>query len=269
MTSGRSSNAFSMASSPSAAVATRNPRNSRYSAKISRPWSTSSTTSTSGALAASPAGHAVLGFAGQIEGERGALAEPADQGDAAVEELGEAAADRQAEPGATLARGRRSCWPARRPRRSSSGSPSAMPMPVSVTAIEISPVPRSCSRRMATDPSGVNFRAFDSRLSTICLTFWRSVSISGSVGGRSRVDRQPGAGDHRLDLGHHLVDQLGQADALDLHRHLARLDAGDVQEVVDDGEQVAGVGVDPRQLVLLRRLSVRPRPPRAAGRCSP
>ncbi len=124
-------------------------------------------------------------------------------------------------------------------------------MPVSVTAMEISPTGAWCSRRMPTEPSGVNFRAFESRLMTICLTFWRSVSITGRSGERSRVTARRVPGDHRLDLGHHLVDQLGEEDALDLDGHLAGLDAGDVQQVVDHRQQVAGVGVDARQLVRL------------------
>ena len=67
-----------------------------------------------------------------------------------------------------------------------------------------------------------------------------------------REHLQPRLLDQRLDLGEKLSDQGGHLDLLEVERHLSCLDAADVEDVVDDGEQVAGVGVHPQHLVLLR-----------------
>ena len=50
----------------------------------------------------------------------------------------------------------------------------------------------------------------------------------------------------------HFVEQLAEAERRRVERHPPGLDAGDVEDVVDQGEQVAGVGVDARQALALR-----------------
>jgi hypothetical protein len=71
-----------------------------------------------------------------------------------------------------------------------------------------------------------------------------------------RLGRQPGrhgqlrARNHRIELGHHFRDQLVQVELADLHRHLSRLDPGDVEDLVDDRQQVAAIRVDAGELAL-------------------
>ena len=153
-----------------------------------------------------------LGSAGQEQGEGGALAQTADQGDAAAEKVGQPAADGQAR--GRCRRGRRAyelsaCSKASKMVRwFSSGDADAG---VGDRDRDLVGLAQSCSRRMETEPWGVNLRAFESRLRTICLTFWRSLSSSGRSGSEHPGHLQAGARDQRLDLGHHLVDQLAEA----------------------------------------------------------
>ena len=60
------------------------------------------------------------------------------------------------------------------------------------------------------------------------------------------------APDDRLELRHHLVHQIADAERRHVQRHPAGLDAGDVEDVVDEREQVPRVRVDPRQALALR-----------------
>ena len=59
--------------------------------------------------------------------------------------------------------------------------------------------------------------------------------------------------DERLQLRDHLVHELRQGEAAQVQRHLARLDAGDVEDVVDDGQQVVRVAVHALEVAPLVR----------------
>ena len=111
---------------------------------------------------------------------------------------------------------------------------------------------------IVTEPSGVNLSALLSRFSTICFTFWRSLRSDGT----RRAASSTTARFERLMIGSssdmHLVDQLGDAERRHVQRHPARLDAGDVEDVVDERQQVPRVRVDARQALALRIASPAP-----------
>jgi hypothetical protein len=96
----------------------------------------------------------------------------------------------------------------------------------------------------------VNFSALLSRFSTICLTFCRSLLIGGSDA-HAAPDRQVRPLDDRLELRHHLGTSSLRPNS-SAQRHPPRLDARDVEDVVDERQQVARVRVDPRQALALR-----------------
>ena len=54
------------------------------------------------------------------------------------------------------------------------------------------------------------------------------------------------AGDDRIDLFEH----LGEGELFLVDDHLARFDAGHIQDVIDDAEQMAGGGVDLAEVFL-------------------
>ena len=56
-------------------------------------------------------------------------------------------------------------------------------------------------------------------------------------------------------------DQLGNAERRELQRHPARLDAGDVEDLVDDRQQVPAVRVDAAELALALRRRAAPATP--------
>jgi hypothetical protein len=90
-------------------------------------------------------------------------------------------------------------------------------------------------------PSCVNLTAFDSRLSSTCFSFVRSVCSGGRSSPTSIAVVQPfdaaSAAATRRSR-----DQLGDVRRLEVQRHLAGLDLRQVEDVVDQVEQVlAGV----------------------------
>ena len=90
-------------------------------------------------------------------------------------------------------------------------------------------------------PAGVNFSALLSRLSTICLTFWRSLVNGGQ---RHAACRHGTVSFERRMIGSSSditsLDQLRDLEAGEVERHPARFDAGDVEDLVDDGRAGAG-----------------------------
>ena len=74
--------------------------------------------------------------------------------------------------------------------------------------------PRPSHRTRAlivTVPAGVNFSALLRKLRTICLTFWRSLLNAGSDRRHVGTHRQVRAPDDRLELRHHLFDELAES----------------------------------------------------------
>ena len=66
------------------------------------------------------------------------------------------------------------------------------------------------------------------------------------------VHRQADAPHDRLELRDHLADHLAHVDRAEPDRHAAGLDARDVEALVDDRQQVLAVGVDAREVLVLR-----------------
>ena len=139
--------------------------------------------------------------------------------------------------------------------RSSVGTPT----PVSVTRTTTSPSSRP-ARTSTRPPSGVNFTAFDTRLSTTCLSRSSSphtipTSSATSRPSSMRVRRGP------------LPDQGEDVGEAGLHRHQARLedhapglDLGEVEDLVEELEQVLARRPDVTEVFLLALVQVAEQP---------
>ena len=145
------------------------------------------------------------------------------------------------------------CWKASKMVRSCSGG---MPMPVSVTSNASTPsatvsagvVKRSSARRRmasVTSPDEVNLTAFDSRLrSTCCSRCWSETSVRGTSS--EHPDREPQVllGGERAERRLDVLDDPGHGDVGGVDVHLAGLDLGQVEDVVDQLQQVRAGAVD-------------------------
>ena len=93
-------------------------------------------------------------------------------------------------------------------------------------------------------PLRVNFIAFEMRL----VNTWRSFTLSPTMAGHVGLDRfherQSRALRHEAERGRGRAQELGEVDLARIERALAALDLGNVEDVVDDGQQVAGGVVD-------------------------
>ena len=129
-------------------------------------------------------------------------------------------------------------------------------MPVSVTAIVslATPATRSPVTSTSTWPSSVNFTALPSRLVTI----WRMRPTSPmNRPAEPRLDAHDelevlflGARRHQR---RHVLDRLGKVEGRRIERQLAGIDLGEIQDVVDDGQQrVARLDDDVGERLLLR-----------------
>ena len=74
-----------------------------------------------------------------------------------------------------------------------------------------------------------------------------------TIGRDVRREREIARGDHRLDLLGDFPDELGQPHGFDVHRHLARLDLREVENVVDERQEVLRGRATPRHIVVLPR----------------
>ncbi len=127
-----------------------------------------------------------------------------------------------------------SAW--RKASKISSCCSAAMPMPVSLTA-KLG-CPSSSDRRRVTWPCSVNLKALDSSFLRICSTRWRSLKKAGGIRASSSTTkatplfwataRRRSQGFHQAAHGHLLWADLQHAG----------LDLGDVEDVVDQGQQV-------------------------------
>ena len=96
--------------------------------------------------------------------------------------------------------------------------------------------------RIVTPPLVVNFTAFDSRLSSTCFTFVRSVCSARRLGRDVGHELQLLLAHHRLDLLRRPRARRRACAPPDVQRHLARLDLREVEDVVDQREQMLGGG---------------------------
>src|SRR5690606_19844341 len=69
----------------------------------------------------------------------------------------------------------------------------------------------------------------------------------GEIGRNAGAEFQVPCAYHRLDRLHQLVDHFRQLHLLEVQRHLARLDLGQVEDVVDQLQQVLARVVDLRE----------------------
>ena len=109
-------------------------------------------------------------------------------------------------------------------------------MPLSLTAILTKPSLRVASRR--TQPTCVNFTAFESRLSRICLSFVRSVYRRMPSSPTRYVTSRPFFRTIGSELLRDLDDDFAERNVFKVQRHLPRLDLGEVEDVVDERLQV-------------------------------
>ena len=112
-----------------------------------------------------------------------------------------------------------------------------MPMPLSASVISmLSPQrrPDSCRR----PPGGVYLMAFDSRLPSTCARRTGSASNATGSGGRVEDDRVARRFQRRRVRFERVGQHLAQVDPFHLQHHLAVVDAGDVEQVVDQVDHV-------------------------------
>ncbi len=134
-----------------------------------------------------------------------------------------------------------------------------MPCPVSRTTISakrslLSTDAASRTETRTCPPSGVNFTALVRRLSTTCWSRSGSPCTMGIPGRGEGVGRRVAADlafeldalglRRRRDRAHRLVDDLRQADRLEMEPDLAADDAAHVQQVLDQVRLGAGVAHD-------------------------
>ena len=162
------------------------------------------------------------------------------------------------------------CWKAPKIACRFSG---AMPMPVSVTenatpsGRRSGAACRSRPTRSTTRPLAVNLTALDSRLPQHLA---QPLPVGEHLGRRVGVDvdreRQALLRGHRLERGLDVLQQRAQREALRVDVHPARLDLGQVEDVVDELQQVrAGRMDDVGVLDLLGGEVAGPGSARAAG----
>ena len=129
-----------------------------------------------------------------------------------------------------------------------------MPMPVSLTTISTCEFTRS--RRTCTRPRfGVNFTAFDTRFQTTCCRRPGSPDTGPTRGSTIGLDAHAlgvGGGLNRRDG---VVDDQRQLHRLHVEPDLARHDARDIEDVLDDLRQPRGVAFE--RLEPARRLVAR------------
>ena len=132
-----------------------------------------------------------------------------------------------------------------------------------------SPARRSVT---AISPSKVNLKALESRLRTIFSHMSRSTKTGSASGGQSTVSRSPARSHGRAEDAGQLGGEGGEVGRLVRRPDPARLDAGEVQQRVDQPQQPQAVAVDDLELARGGRRQVGcgcgpagPRPGRASS----
>ena len=138
-------------------------------------------------------------------------------------------------------------------RRIAARSSAGMPGPVSLTITCPTPAPTATST-VTSPPTGVACSAFVTRFVTICRMRSPSPSTTGSRGDVHLQVDAAAAGLLALGAGRALADG-DEVDLLDVERELARLEAGQVEQVADQALQAPGLG----EHDLERRLAAPPR----------
>ena len=180
-------------------------------------------------------------------GHRGAAADRGIERHRAAVQLDERAHDRQAEAGAAVARAVRMGL---EPVEHLSCTSGGMPGPWSVTENTTASGRRSAAS-VTVAPGGEKPTALASRLNSTCRTRRSSADEAADVGGGADVERdvvldQPVL--HAFGGGLHGPADIDRAE-IELHR--AGVDGGEIEDVVDDGEQRVGRGVDVAEIFAL------------------
>ena len=135
------------------------------------------------------------------------------------------------------------CRPGRRPRRASAAV-GGIPMPVSLTAKwrqTSSSVRDRTSTRSTTSPRSVNLMALPTRLTTTWQRRWGSPDERVRHVGRDVVGEfQPFLVGAHGERGHGVVEGVAEVEIDEIQVELAGLDLGEVEDVVDHGQQVIG-----------------------------
>ena len=132
-------------------------------------------------------------------------------------------------------------------------SSGAIPIPVSLTAMVMTPS-AAVAVRPTRPPSGVNFTALERRFSRICLTFRSSATMSATRGVHGRGERDPVPGRPLPDQGQRIVQGGGQVEPPELQLEPSGLHLGQVEDVVDQGEEMPARGQDVLQVLGLLRV---------------
>ena len=105
---------------------------------------------------------------------------------------------------------------------------------------------------MKTSPCSVNFTAFEPRLVSTCASRVGSpASTSGTSGSQDTISSRPLARAGSASMLGDLVEDRPDLEVEPLELELARLDLGEVEDVVDDGEQRPAGDLDARRQPLL------------------
>ena len=117
---------------------------------------------------------------------------------------------------------------------------------------------RAARRGPSTEPASVNFSALPTRFARICASFAGSHGRSRASGRDSVSRRSPLRRAASPKSASTWRSRRRDADDLEPDLRLARLDLGDVEHVVDQAEQQAGVALDALEALALLRRSARP-----------
>ena len=137
-----------------------------------------------------------------------------------------------------------SAWPNASKRRAVCSG--VMPIPVSATRkkTQLPATPTSRRTSSVTSPSLVNLAAFDSRFRSTWRTFVTSSRIEPRSSGQRHFEAVAVLLDERPGGDGGLVDDGPDLECLEIQPHLAGLDLGEVEDVVDEPEQVLAGGLD-------------------------
>ena len=109
--------------------------------------------------------------------------------------------------------------------------------------------------RTVTEPvCGVSRSAFSTRFDAICSTrSWSASTAAVALGAESHTESPRG----RLVAGDHLAGNLGEVDRLAPHRELVAVHPREVEQVVDEAFEPAGLDEDDPRRLLSRERSLR------------
>ena len=98
--------------------------------------------------------------------------------------------------------------------------------------------PCRCTSTRISPPRGVNFTAFDKRLSSIWRHARLSAMISGMSSGRSAFSAMPACSARNAMTAQQFVHKGRERNRFECKPVMARLDGGEIEQRVDDAEHV-------------------------------